>query len=357
MRTIRKKILLIIPIVFSLIFLAGCPSKSSDVVKRTFDGEFANDLNVYNDSEIIENNIHVYSKADIDGVDYGILTISFEVTISNNNSNAVDLTLEEPVAYGNDMKLEEKVLEYYGGSSDPSTLYKGEVIHLNSYKKGPNKNYYNYLNFYLVIKEGNSKCKYRVDFKLNNVVISFHAYKSDYELSNFLYVHNPSRLRSVLADAERDTSAVFGYKPNSTGSLKLYADYDWTNPDFVNEAKENRIAYISENDEKIKALENELREQDKSIEEIARACSQLRNQIRLDQYKDDPDGLATLKQRNLEKYGHEEGPLPDELYEKYNSWETVLEKCYSVNRGMDACCGVYDMFYYLYNDFAYTLED
>lgn len=91
----------------------------------------------------------------------------------------------------------------------------------------------------------------------------------------------------------------------------------------------------------------------KSIEEIARACSNLRNNIRLEQYKDDPEGLANLKQRNLDKYGHEEGPLPDELYVKYGSWEIVLEKCYSVNRGMDACCGVYDMFYYLYNEFAY----
>ena len=96
-----------------------------------------------------------------------------------------------------------------------------------------------------------------------------------------------------------------------------------------------------------------VRSQNKSIEEIARACSNLRNNIRLEQYKDDPEGLANLKQRNLEKYGHEEGPLPDELYLKYGSWEIVLEKCYSINRAMDACCGVYDMYYYLYNDFAY----
>ena len=88
----------------------------------------------------------------------------------------------------------------------------------------------------------------------------------------------------------------------------------------------------------------------KSIEEIARACSALRNQIRLDQYKDDPEGLAKLKERNLEKYGHEEGPLPDELYAKYNNtWEMVLQKCYSTNAGMDACCGVYDKYFYLYN--------
>ena len=96
-----------------------------------------------------------------------------------------------------------------------------------------------------------------------------------------------------------------------------------------------------------------MREAGKTIEEIARACSTLRNQIRLDSYKDDPEGLATIKARNLEKYGHEEGPTPDELYAKYGSWETVLEKCYSTNPGMDACCGVYDIYFYTYTTFAY----
>ena len=153
---------------------------------------------------------------------------------------------------------------------------------------------------------------------------------------------------SVLADAEYDENAYYGFKPNSTGSLSTYAKYDWTIEKNVLEYKEARIKYIEENDKKIKNLELKLRAENKTIEEIARACSSLRNQVRLDQYKDDPEGLKTLKERNLTKYGHEEGPLPDELFVKYCSWEDVLKKCYSTNMGMDACCGVYDKYFYMY---------
>ncbi len=85
-----------------------------------------------------------------------------------------------------------------------------------------------------------------------------------------------------------------------------------------------------------------------SVEEIARAVSTRRNEIRLEAYADDPEGLAALKARNLEKYGHKEGPLPDELYAQYGSWERVLEKAFSPNAGMDACLGLYDDYYFLY---------
>ena len=86
----------------------------------------------------------------------------------------------------------------------------------------------------------------------------------------------------------------------------------------------------------------------KSVEEIARAVSAKRNEIRLASYKDDPEGLAAAKARNLEKYGHEEGPLADELYAQYGSWQTVLVKAFSTNMGMDACLGLYDDYYSVY---------
>ena len=64
-----------------------------------------------------------------------------------------------------------------------------------------------------------------------------------------------------------------------------------------------------------------------------------------------------MKARNLEKYGHEEGPLPDELYEQYGSWETVLSKAFSVNAGMDACFGLYDDYYDVYIMVGQITED
>ena len=86
----------------------------------------------------------------------------------------------------------------------------------------------------------------------------------------------------------------------------------------------------------------------KSTEEIAREASALRNEIRLDAYKDDPAGLADVKKSNLDTYGNEDGPTPEFLFEKYGSWAVVAQKSFSTNMGMDACCGLYDEYYWLY---------
>ena len=63
----------------------------------------------------------------------------------------------------------------------------------------------------------------------------------------------------------------------------------------------------------------------------------------------DPDGLAAIKKSNLETYGDEMGPTTDSLYEKYGSWQTVLEKALGTNAGMDACLGFYDEYYDYYD--------
>ena len=87
-----------------------------------------------------------------------------------------------------------------------------------------------------------------------------------------------------------------------------------------------------------------------SAEEIARAANKQRNQNRLNDYivNNDMAGLARAKKRNLEKYGHEFGLEADDAYEMYGSWEKVIEKSMSANPGMDACCGLYDKYYHLY---------
>ena len=97
-----------------------------------------------------------------------------------------------------------------------------------------------------------------------------------------------------------------------------------------------------------------MRDEGASIEEMARAVSMERNRIRLDSYRDNPEGVAAVKKSNLETYGHEDGPTPDELYEKYGSWTEVLQKAFSTNMGMDACCGLYDEYYQLYVELGYV---
>ena len=97
-----------------------------------------------------------------------------------------------------------------------------------------------------------------------------------------------------------------------------------------------------------------MREEGASTEEMARAVSEERNRLRLASCQDDPERLAVLKESNLKTYGHEDGPTPDQLYEKYGSWTTVMQKAFSPNMGMDACCGLYDEYYWLYTELGYV---
>ncbi len=167
--------------------------------------------------------------------------------------------------------------------------------------------------------------------------------------TNFHYEHDPRLNPKAMADIVVDPTAVYGFAPSPDGSLSSYTAFDWSDPELVN-GENGRLARIAyhESINEMYAMMNAMSIEGKSIEEIARAVSNKRNEIRLASYADDPAGLAAAKARNLEKYGHEEGPLPDELYEQYGSWETVLEKAFSTNSGMDACLGLYDDYYELY---------
>lgn len=166
--------------------------------------------------------------------------------------------------------------------------------------------------------------------------------------SGYTYVHDPMDDPEAAKDIIRNPDAVYGYSPSPESTrLKEYAKYDWTDEEFVAKSRQDRIDYHKAK-EQIYILTNKLVEEGKSIEEIARAASALRNQIRLDSYKDNPEGLATVKKSNLETYGNEEGPTADSLYEEYGSWTTVLEKAFSINKGMDACLGLYDEMYSVY---------
>ena len=163
----------------------------------------------------------------------------------------------------------------------------------------------------------------------------------------FVYQHDPRNNSAAMADIVADPAAVYGFRPSETGSLKAYASADWSDPEIVAKGRAERIAY-HESIEGMYDILLKMMVADKSVEEIARAVSAKRNQIRLDSYKDDPEGLAAAKARNLEKYGHEEGPLADELYAQYGSWQTVIAKAFSTNMGMDACLGLYDDYFDVY---------
>ena len=164
------------------------------------------------------------------------------------------------------------------------------------------------------------------------------------------YVHDPRENPTAMRDIVVNPKAVYGFSPSPSedSTLKQYTDeIDWTDPEQVAEAREQRKAY-HESLQELYDMILEMVNEDMDIETIARAVSQRRNEIRLDSYKDDPEGLATVKRRNLETYGNESGPLPEDLFEKYKSWETVMMKALGTNAGMDACLGFYDDYFYLY---------
>ena len=126
----------------------------------------------------------------------------------------------------------------------------------------------------------------------------------------------------------------------------------WTNPEVVALAHDNREAY-HESMESMLDILYEMREKGASIEEMARAVSRERNRIRMESYQDDPEGLASVKESNLKTCGHEDGPAPEDLFEKYGSWTLVMQNAFGTNMGMDACCGLYDEYYWLYIELGY----
>ena len=174
--------------------------------------------------------------------------------------------------------------------------------------------------------------------------------------ASFAYVHDPRENLTAMADIIENPDAVYGFSPNPESKrLGTFAELDWTDPQVVADARAKRIAY-HESYASMYDLLHKMRDAGSSIEEMARAVSAERNRLRLEAYKDDPEGLAKVKESNLAAYGNEEGPTADSLFEKHGLWEIVIQKAFSSNPGMDACCGLYDDFYPLYLELGIILE-
>lgn len=172
----------------------------------------------------------------------------------------------------------------------------------------------------------------------------------------FTYVHDPRENPSAMEYIVENPDAIYGFSPNPDSKrLGAYAEYDWTDAEVVEKGRLERIAY-HESLDTLYTMLHEMRDAGSSIEEMARAVSAERNRLRLESYRDDPVGLEKVKKSNLETYGNENGPTADSLYEKYGSWEIVLQKAFGTNAGMDACAGLYDDYYTLYIELGMIQE-
>ena len=166
--------------------------------------------------------------------------------------------------------------------------------------------------------------------------------------SSFSYVHDPRLNEEAMKDIIGNPDAVYGFSPDPASTrLGSYAQYDWTDPGFVAQAHADRLAY-HQSLQSMNVILQGMKASGATEEEIARAVSAERNRIRLAAYDGNPEGLEEVKKSNLATYGHEDGPAADDLFVKYGSWQAVIQKAFSPNMGMDACCGLYDDNYHLY---------
>jgi len=173
-------------------------------------------------------------------------------------------------------------------------------------------------------------------------------------VSTFKYAHDPRENAEAMKDIIENPLAVYGFSPDPRSNrLGSYASYDWTDPVFVESAKQDRKAYHDSLNTMI-AIMSSMAADGATEEQIARAVSAERNRLRLEAYKNDPKQLAEIKASNLKTYGHEDGPTADELYKKYGSWSVVIQKAFSPNLGMDVICGLYDEYYPLYVMLGYA---
>ena len=162
------------------------------------------------------------------------------------------------------------------------------------------------------------------------------------------YVHDPMANPGAAADIVVNPKAVYGYSPSPDSKrLKEYVDYDWSDPVFVEKMRKQREEY-HDSIKELYVMITTMRTAVADVKDIAMAVSTRRNEIRLESYKNDPEGLAKIKKSNLENFGNESGGTPEFFYKKYGSWETVIEKALSTNAGADACLGIYDKYYDTY---------
>jgi hypothetical protein len=160
--------------------------------------------------------------------------------------------------------------------------------------------------------------------------------------TKFAYKNNPMDDPKAAKDIVENPNAVYGYSPNpQSEKIGKFAEFDWANEDVVSRAREVRLQYHN-NNESIYNLVQEMQHTGASLEEIARAANQQRNLNRLQIYIDagNMNGYEKAVESNIKNFQNKLGMTAAQAYEKYGSWDIVLEKAMSANAGMDACCGL-----------------
>ncbi len=156
---------------------------------------------------------------------------------------------------------------------------------------------------------------------------------------------NPLDDPKIAKEIKVDPDAVYGYSPIAGSPLNQFK-VDWHDKQQVGSARQKRIAYhekLRKEGELLRSEVKRMQEQGMSFEDIARQKVHQRNQERINSYIKDNNmtGLESMKQRNLQEYGREEGPTPEQLFEKKGSWEEVIFGTVKTSAAMDVLTGLY----------------
>ena len=165
-------------------------------------------------------------------------------------------------------------------------------------------------------------------------------------LYGFKYQHNPSENPKVLKDAFEDPSAIYGYRPKKEGGLSAFYNDNWSDPQYVEYARQNRIDYHNRNEAVVMKLVSEMRTRGCTDEQIARAVVEFRNESRLSAYMDDDGNIINQAGYN-QALSHSK--TYEDLIHSGKTNEDIIKSATRGNPAMDACTGLYDDYYDTYS--------
>ncbi|MFC9243741.1 hypothetical protein ACFT7S_06705 [Streptomyces sp. NPDC057136] len=106
------------------------------------------------------------------------------------------------------------------------------------------------------------------------------------------------------------------------------------------EAREVRMRYHELLDH-MGQVEQQMRDEGRSDEEIARVLVNMRNEAKdITRAGMSPDAVALLEARNMVKYGNPLGPTADQQFAKYGSWDKVIDAATRSSAAVDQELGL-----------------